>query len=184
MAAGVALLRGINVGGRNPVPMPDLAACFRSAGYDGVRTHLQSGNVLFAGAPGVPGAAGPGLEAALDRLLVERFGFEVPTVVRSREQLAATVRQAPADHGSGDRRSDVFFLKAPLTVDEAMAQMPELRAGVDAVAPGPGAIYFSRDAVRARTTRITRFMALPVFQHVTVRTWRTTTRLLELLDDD
>ena len=43
----IALLRGINVGGRNPIRMPDLVACFAEAGYDEVSTYLQSGNVLF-----------------------------------------------------------------------------------------------------------------------------------------
>ncbi|MFC8730990.1 DUF1697 domain-containing protein [Luteimicrobium sp. NPDC057192] len=182
MTSGVVLLRGINVGGRNPVRMPDLVACFEAAGYDDVRTHLQSGNVLFAAAPAAAPPSGPELEAALDRLLVEQLGFAVPTVVRSRDELAATVGEAPAGHGSDDLRSDVFFLKAPLTVEEAMEQMPELREGVDAVAPGPGAIYFSRVAAQARRTRIQKFFALPAFQHVTARSWRTTTRLLELLD--
>ena len=60
--------------------------------------------------------------------------------------------------------------------------MPELREGVDSVAPGPGAIYFSRVAAQATKTRITRLMSMPVFQQMTVRSWRTTTRLLELLD--
>ena len=43
----VALLRGINVGGRNPVPMADLRATFEAAGYTSVSTYIQSGNVLF-----------------------------------------------------------------------------------------------------------------------------------------
>jgi hypothetical protein len=60
--------------------------------------------------------------------------------------------------------------------------MPELREGVDAVAPGPGAIYFSRVAAHATKTRIQRFMALPVFQQMTVRTWRTVIRVLDKLD--
>jgi uncharacterized protein (DUF1697 family) len=160
--------------------MADLVECFRAAGYDDVRTHLQSGNVLFGT---TPSAAAQDLEPALDRLLAERFGTEMPTVVRTRDGLAATIAGAPAGHGSSALRSDVFFLGRALTVDEAMAQMPELREGVDSVAPGPDALYFSRVAERARTTRIARFMGLPVFQQITVRSWRTTTRLLELLDD-
>ena len=80
-------------------------------------------------------------------------------------------------------RSDVFFLKGPLTAEEALAHLPELRGGVDSVAPGPGAIYFSRVAAKATKTRIQRFMAMPVFQQMTVRTWRTCTGLLEKLDE-
>ncbi|SKC45820.1 DUF1697 domain-containing protein [Krasilnikoviella flava] len=175
----VALLRGINVGGNHPIAMSDLAACFRDGGHGAVRTALQSGNVLLAADP----ASGPELEDAIERMLAARFGFAVPTLVRSRDELAATVAAAPPDHGSGALRSEVLFLKHPLTATEVLDRMPALRDGVDAVAPGPGAVYFSRVAAQARRTRITRLMALPVFRQMTVRTWRTTTCLLALLDE-
>lgn len=174
----VALLRGINVGGRNPLRMPDLVACFRDAGYEDVSTYLQSGNVLFS----TDRKASSKLEAEIEALLEQRLGMPVLVVIRSRDQLAKTIDAAPADHGSPKLRSDIFFLKHPLTAEAALAEMPELREGVDSVAPGPGAIYFSRVAATATKTRIQRFMAMPVFQQVTVRTWGTSVRLLEKLD--
>ena len=48
MARYVALLRGINVGGKNPIPMPALKACFEDDGFEDVRTYIQSGNVVFS----------------------------------------------------------------------------------------------------------------------------------------
>ena len=176
--SSVALLRGVNVGGKKVIAMSELAACFREAGYEDVRTYIQSGNVLFT----AERAEGPELEDAIEKVLEKRFQVPILVVVRSREQLAATIAAAPADHGSEELRSDVFFLKHPLTAEEAFAQLPELRAGVDAVACGPGALYFSRVAAQASTTRITRFMSKPIFRQVTARNWRTTTRLLELLE--
>ncbi|TWD83117.1 uncharacterized protein (DUF1697 family) [Kribbella amoyensis] len=176
MTSYVALLRGINVGGRNPVGMPALVECFEESGYLNVRTHLQSGNVLFD----TDLTDGLELEARLDGLLSERFGISIPTVVRSKDDLAGTVANAPDGHDSEELRSEVFFLKRPLTVEAAMQQMPELREGVDSITPGADVLYFSRVAAQARKTRITRFMSLPVFRQMTVRSWRTTTRLLEL----
>jgi uncharacterized protein (DUF1697 family) len=178
MASSVALLRGINVGGANPIAMPDLAACFRDAGYRDVRTHAQSGNVLFT----ADRTTGPELEHTIERMLEERFVIPILVVVRSRDELVATIAAAPADHGSAELRSEVFFLKDPGAADEIYAGLPELREGVDSVALGPGAIYFSRTVAQATKTRITRLMSMPVFHEMTVRTWRTTTRLLELLD--
>ncbi len=175
--AHVALLRGINVGGRNAVRMPELVELFRELGYQNVRTHLQSGNVLFE----TGRTERAELETALDDHLSSRLGFVVPAIVRSREELAETIASAPPQHGSSELRSDVFFLKQPLSVREVMDQMPELRTGVDTITPGPDAVYFSRDAAQARKTRITKFMGLPIFQQITVRSWSTTTRLLELL---
>ncbi|WP_348788941.1 DUF1697 domain-containing protein [Leifsonia sp. NPDC080035] len=176
----VALLRGINVGGVNPIAMGDLASVFRDGGFEHVRTHGQSGNVLFD----TNHAGGPALESRIERLLADRFPAPVLVVVRSREELAATVAAAPEGHGSAQLRSDVFFVKHPLTAEAAFAQLPELREGVDSMAIGPGALYFSRSAALATKTRIQRVMAMPMFQQMTVRTWRVTTRLLELLDDD
>ena len=174
----VALLRGINVGGRNPIRMPELVDCFRDAGYGDVSTYLQSGNVLFS----ADHKTGPKLEAEVEAMLERRFGIPLLVVIRSRDELAQTIDAAPTDHGSPTLRSDIFFLNQPLTAEEAFAELPELREGVDSVAPGPGAIYFSRVAAQATKTRIQRFMAMPIFQRMTVRTWRTSIRLLEKLD--
>ncbi|TFD52956.1 DUF1697 domain-containing protein [Cryobacterium frigoriphilum] len=178
MPSYVALLRGINVGGRNLIGMPALAECFRDAGYRNVRTYIQSGNVLFsADAP-----PGPDLESSLERMLRDRFESPILVVLRSRDELAATIAAAPANHGSTELRSDVIFLKHPLTAEATFTALPELREGVDAVALGPGVIYFSRVAAQAGKTRITRLLAMPMFQQMTMRNWRTTTTLLTLLD--
>ncbi|MEJ3404766.1 DUF1697 domain-containing protein [Rathayibacter sp. YIM 133350] len=175
----VALLRGINVGGKNLISMAALADSFRDAGYDDVRTYIQSGNVLFTSKK----TSSRTLEDALERMLRERFEIPILVVVRSRDELAEIIDAAPPNHGSDDLRSDVYFLKHPLTGAQALAEVPELREGVDTISAGPGVLYFSRVAAKATTTRIQRFFAKPVFQQITVRNWRTTTRLLELLDE-
>lgn len=184
MPGYVALLRGINVGGANPIAMDALAASFREAGYEDVRTHIQSGNVLFStDVTDVTAASGgPALETALESMLHERFGAEIPVIIRTRDELAAVVAGAPPGHGSADLRSDVFFLKHPLTADEVMAELPELREGVDTMTPGSGVLYFSRVKAQATKTRVQRLLAMPVFRRMTVRTWGTTTRILTLLD--
>ena len=174
MTSYLALLRGINVGGKNLVSMADLVACFRDAGYGDVRTHLQSGNVLFT-ADAAP-------EDEIERMLERRFGSPTLVIVRSRDELADTIAGAPTNHGSADLRSEVIFLKHPLTAEAALAEVPELREGVDRIAPGPGALYFSRVRAQASKTRVQRLLALPIFKQMSMRTWGTTTRILELLD--
>jgi len=178
MTSFVALVRGINVGGKNLVSMADLADAFRDAGHGEVTTHGQSGNVLFESGR----RSGPALERALEGALEDRFGMPLLVVVRSRAELAETVDAAPSDFGSDRYRSDCFFLKHPLTADDVLAELPELKEGVDSIAGGPGVLYFSRVAKLATKTRIQRLFAMPVYQQMTVRTWRVTTRLLELLD--
>jgi uncharacterized protein (DUF1697 family) len=174
----VALLRGINVGGNNVIRMPDLAECLTDAGYGNVLTYMQSGNVLFS-----TDAGQQDLDDAIQRVLEDRFGAAIPVVTRSRDELAETIAKAPPDHGSAALRSEVIFVKRPLTAEAAYAALPGLREGVDTVALGPGVIYFSRVATRASKTRLTKLMVMPMFQQMTMRTWRTTTRLLALLEN-
>lgn len=174
----VALLRGINVGGKNLIRMPALAEAFTDAGYGDVATYIQSGNVLFSAGE----SDARELEVVIERMLQDRFALPIRVVVRSRDQLADTVASAPGDHGAPHLRSDVIFLKHPLSVDDALAALPELREGVDSVAPGPDAIFFSRVDAQASKSRLNKIIGTPNYQLMTVRNWRTTTRILEMMD--
>lgn len=89
MGTFVALLRGVNVGGRT-VPMAELRACLSGLGYDDVRTYVQSGNAVFS-ATGSVAAVRSALEAALE----ESFGMTIPTVVLTAAQLDAVVEANP-----------------------------------------------------------------------------------------
>lgn len=178
MTKYVALLRGINVGGKNVISMKSLIDCFSAAGFEGVRTFIQSGNVLFACNSG----SSAELEVTIERMLFESFETEITTVVRSRDELAATIAAAPANHGSSELLGDVLFLKRPFTAAEAMEQLPELNDNVDSIAPGPDALYFSRTVVDSAKSRIDRLRSNRLSKRMTVRNWRTTNRLLEMLD--
>src|SRR5512143_3451922 len=90
-APHVALLRGINVGGRNRLPMADLAAVFAAEGCAEVRTYIQSGNVLFL----APAARVGALAGAVEGAIAARFGFRVPVVIRTASDLARVARGNP-----------------------------------------------------------------------------------------
>jgi len=172
----VALLRGINVGGRNLIPMSDLAEAVRSGGYDDVSTYIQSGNVLFTAS-----AKPRDVESDLTRLIAERFSVQVPVVAQSAAEVAAVVGKAPAIFGSDDHRCDVIFLKHPLKAEEAMTAMPEPREGVDQIWPGPGVVYFARLDAEASKSRLSRITAAPIYPNITIRNWNTTRKLHALL---
>ncbi len=176
----VALLRGINVGGNNPVPMVALRECFAGLGASDVATYIQSGNVLFDG--GKRGAAWwtPRIEAAL----TQRFGYDATVVVRSHAELRGIVRDAP--HGFGSEpdafRYDVLFLKEPLQAADALGQVP-VREGVDTAHAGDGVLYHSRLTARATQSQLGKIVGTPLYRQMTIRNWRTTTRVLAMLDD-
>lgn len=174
----VALLRGINVGGKNPVPMHDLRGAFEDAGYRAVATYIQSGNVLFETA-----APRPTLEDDLEAMVEDRFGISSMIVVRSHAQLKRVIEQAPEGFGASPDtyHSDVAFLKPPLTSRQAM-RVVETRDGVDQAWPGRGVLYFARLSERRTQSRMNRMMSTPEYKQMTIRSWATTTRLLSMLD--
>ncbi len=175
----VALLRGINVGGKNIVRMADLRAAFEDAGYAAVSTYIQSGNVLFE-SDGPPKA----LESRIETMLESTFGLSLVVVVRSHRQLRNTVDRAPDSFGAapGTYHSDVIFLKAPLSSSQAL-QAVDLRDGVDQAWPGTGVLYFARLSERLSQSRLSRLASTPQYQNMTIRNWNTTTKLLNLLDE-
>jgi len=175
----VALLRGINVGGRNKVAMADLRDAFEDAGYAAVSTYIQSGNVLFES-----DAPSGSLEDDLEAMLERRFGVPLVVVLRSERQLRAVVDKAPDGFGTepGTYHSDVIFLKAPLSGQQAM-RVVELRDGVDQAWPGRGVLYFARLSERRTQSRMSRIVGTPEYQQMTIRSWNTTTKLVGLLDE-
>jgi uncharacterized protein (DUF1697 family) len=116
----VIMLRGINLGPNRRVPMAELRAVLSDAGYGDVQTYVQSGNVAL---DATIAAAELGREAA--RLISERFGFEVPVIVRTARQLAAVVKRNPlGDVATEPKRYQVSFLSAkpPAGVVKAMQE--------------------------------------------------------------
>jgi uncharacterized protein (DUF1697 family) len=174
----VALLRGINVGGRNKVAMADLRDAFESAGHQAVQTYIQSGNVLFESDR--PAAS---LEAHVEGLLEARFGVPLVVVVRSHRQLRAVVAKAPDRFGREPERyhSDVLFLRSPLTPAKAM-RVVRLREDVDQAWTGTGVLYFARLSERRTQSRMSAIVGTPEYRLMTIRSWSTTTKLLALLD--
>ena len=108
MASHVALLRGINVGGRNKVPMADLREVVTSLGHTGVTTYIQSGNVLFSTADTDTAK----LAAALESAIGERFGIWASVVVLSRDQLAEVLAGNPYPDEPNPKLVHVVFLNA------------------------------------------------------------------------
>jgi len=175
----LALLRGINVGGRNVIRMAELTERFEAEGFRDVVTYIQSGNVIFRSASSEPGS----LTVQIESMLAAAFGYKAKVTLRSREQMQAVVERAPAGFGTRPdlHRYDVLFLMPPLTATAAMKHVLA-RPGVDEAWAGKGVLYFSRLIKKASRSHLSRLASMPVYQSMTIRNWNTTTRLLQLMD--
>jgi uncharacterized protein (DUF1697 family) len=178
MRAQVALLRGINVGAHNRIPMADLRSLLAELGYPDARTLVQSGNIVLSGE-----LAPAELAAELERAIADRFGAQTPVVVRTREELAEVVALDPlGDVANEHKLYQVSFLSAEPD-PEAVAKIaqddfaPErfVHVGREIYAWHPGGIHNSRLARMLSDKR------LGVV--ATARNWKTTTKLLEMADE-
>lgn len=174
-----ALLRGINVGGKNIIRMTELKACFEELGLENVSTFIQSGNVIFRTGKSDPARLTSQIESALSKT----FSYKSRVVLRSHKQMKDIVAKAPQDFGSkpDTYRYDVIFLKEPLTASQAMKSV-STKDGVDLAFAGRGVLYFSRHISKATQSHLTRIIGLPVYQNMTIRNWNTTTKLLHLME--
>jgi len=173
-----ALLRGINVGGHRKLPMADLRTLLEERGFDGVRTHLQSGQAVFTTSDGDETSLAADLEAAVEK----RFGFTVDVIVRDHAYLKAIVDDCPFPAADlQPRQLHVTYFSAPVT--------PDRFAGIDqpACLPeefrlGDRALYFyapdglgrSKLAEQLARPRLTKGLI------ATSRNWNTVVRLAEL----
>lgn len=174
----IALLRGINVGGKNIIKMADLRACFEGMGFKDVRTYIQSGNVLFWASEMEQAKLATRVEAGLSTA----FDYQGVVVLRSGEEMKAVVAQAPEGFGRepDTYRYDVIFLKEPLSSAEVIKTVPT-KPGVDAIYPGNGVVYFSRLTAKASSSRLSRVISMPIYQYMTIRNWRTTSKLVGMI---
>lgn len=172
----VALLRGVNVGGKNKLPMKDLAGFFAKAGCRDVSTYIQSGNVVFS-APAAVLKKVPGLVSAM---IADGFGYRVPVVVRSHEELAAVVRNNPfPPPGEGEKLIYVAFL-ADMPSAEAIAKLDPDRSPPDRFVVTGREVYLHLVNHAAKTKLTNAWMDSKLSTVSTARNWATVLKLHEM----
>jgi uncharacterized protein (DUF1697 family) len=175
MAVHVAMLRGINLGPRRRVPMAELRTLLTKAGYEDVRTYVQSGNIVLRN----PAKAAE-VERELKTLISGRFGFDVPVIVRSRAQLAAVVKADPlGDVVEDPKRYQVSFLDAKPAPD-VIARLEERAAGAERVIARGREIYAWHPEGVARSKLWNELAGTGLGVTATARNWTTVTTLLEM----
>jgi uncharacterized protein (DUF1697 family) len=106
MKTSIALLRGINVSGQKKVPMKELATLFEGLGFRNVKTYIQSGNVVFDHPAEKPAL----LSAKIEKQILKTFGFEVPVVIVSPEDLITAVKESPYVKGKSPETEKIYFI--------------------------------------------------------------------------
>lgn len=173
----IALLRGINVGGKHIIKMADLKTSFENMGFGDVITYIQSGNVLF----NCENSNLQQLSITIEKHLSERFDYFSKVVLLTQQKLSDIIREAPATFGyrPEEYRYDVIFLRDPLTPEEVVAEC-RWKEGTDFVSPGSGVVYFSRKSNLSSQSQMTKLIGTGIYQEMTIRNWNTVLKLAGL----
>jgi uncharacterized protein (DUF1697 family) len=173
----IVLLRGINIGARNRITMPELREALTKAGFEDVRTYVQSGNVVLSS-----DASPAKLARECERLIADRFGLEIDVVVRTRDELAEVVRRNPLEDVATDpKRYQVSFLSGKLDT-EKVRELEAVAAPEERLAAVGRELYAWHPKGVARSKLWARLAGKGLGVDATARNWTTVTKLLELAD--
>jgi uncharacterized protein (DUF1697 family) len=174
----IVLLRGINLGSRNRIAMPALRDALTDAGFDDVRTYLQSGNVVV-GSTATPES----VATKCHRVIQDEFGLDIAVVVRSRAQLAQVVRRNPlAEVAKNPKRYQVSFLSAKPSA-AVVRKLEGLAVGEERLVAIGRELYAWHPAGVGRSKLWAGLAGQGLGVVATARNWTTVTSLLELADE-
>jgi uncharacterized protein (DUF1697 family) len=172
----VALLRGINIGPRQRVSMPELRELIEGLGYTGVETLVQSGNVVFS-ARAKPAT----LERKLEQEIEKQLGVDPKVVVRTRDELAAAIEANPFDVPADPKNLHITFLAGEPDA-AAVEKLAEADLGDDRLEFAGREIYILYVNGMGRSELAKQLTRAKLGVAATDRNWNTVTKLLEMCD--
>ena len=175
----IALLRGINVGGKNRLPMKELAALFVDAGCEDVRTYIQSGNVVFR----TGSTEGEDISSVISASILSRFGYRIPVITRTAREFQEIVQANPfVEAGAEADKLHVMFLAELPDSANVEALDPDRSPGDEFAVQGREIYLYCPNGV-ARSKLTNSYFDSRLSTTSTTRNWRTVLRLLELATD-
>lgn len=170
----VALLRGINVGGRNKIPMPELKSLLASLGLEDVVTYIQSGNVVFRS----PAADGQEVAARIERQIAEVFGVRATVLLRTPAELLEIADGNPFLEGDFSKLHVVLLGGRPAA--DAVAQLDPGRSPPDEFSLRGREIYLHLPNGAGRSKLTVDYFERRLGVAATARNWNTLIKLLAL----
>ena len=175
----IALLRGINISGKNKIPMAELKKGFEDLGFSDVRTYLNSGNVMFSCREDDI----TGITKRIEKMIGDVFGLDIPVFVIKTEELKDIIRHAPEWWGTADKSiyDNLIFIMSPTTFAEVYEAIGEPKEGLEQIMEYDNAVFWSFDLKDHRKTNWwPKTAALPIGSRLTIRTANTVRKLIDM----
>ncbi len=175
----ISILRGINVGGNRKIRMADLKVMFESLGFSNVRTYIQSGNVIFESDQML---STTDLEKNIQQSISESFGFDVPVIVRTEEEMAKSIANNPfwKEKDADIDRLHLTFLK-DLPVSEKLEKISSLAFPPDKFEIIGRDVFIFCSAGYSDSKLTNQFFESKLGVQATTRNWKTVMKLHELV---
>ncbi len=174
----IALLRGINVGGHNKIPMSDLRSLCAEIGWNNVRSYIQSGNLVFSAS-----AAASSLEADIEQAIERRFGLQITVVVRRVNDWVAYVDSNPfPDVAMKEPNTLMLGLSKATPKSNALKELRARSADGERLEQTGDALWLHLKYGAAKSKISPALLTRLVGSPVTVRNWRTVLKLRELAE--
>lgn len=173
----VALLRGINVGGKNKVDMAQLKALFERLGLESVKTYINSGNVVFQDSKYTKSELPGLLEAEIEK----EYGFSVKVLIRTAKDIEHIVTTLPDSWvNDATMKCDVMFLWEDVDSPKVLDQLT-IKSGIDEVKYVPGTILWCVDKKLVTRSGLMKIVGSELYQHMTIRNCNTVRKLHGLM---
>lgn len=175
----LALLRGVNVGGKAMIKMADLKTCLLASGLTDVATYIQSGNILFASKV----TDDAELARIIHESIAKTFQLEVAVVVLSKSEWQQIIADAPSWWGQDPEwKHNLQIMLKPYDMAATVAAIGILKPDIEAMKPGAGVLYQSMSKALFGRTTTGKLASSPIYKQMTIRNHNTATKLLALLE--
>jgi uncharacterized protein (DUF1697 family) len=174
----IALLRGVNVGGKNRVVMKELKTCFEDYGFVQVKTYLNSGNVIFSSDE----LDTMVLEKVCETLIKELTGLTIAVTIVSGKDLLKAIEHAPSWWNlDKESKHNALFIIAPTTPEEVMVSVGEAKPEFEQVSQHERIIFWSAPLKTFSRTRWSKIVGSTYYDRITIRNANTVMKLAEIV---
>ena len=176
----IALLRGVNVGGKNKISMPALKIAFEEIGFSDVVTYINSGNVIFSS--DIKNQSE--LRRICESAIANTFKLNIPVAVVSAKDLSDALKNAPDWWNTGNKEvyDNAIFVISPISAEEVFAEIGDAKPEYEKVSSYGNVIFWSASLNTFSKTRWSKIAGSSVNNNVTIRNANTAKKLLELAE--
>ena len=174
----IALLRGINVGGKNIISMTELKNLFIESGFEEVSSYINSGNIIFSSKE----TSEKILKKRIEELIENKFRLSIPTLIMKAEDLLTYFKMVPEWWGNGTAlKHNAVFIMPPITAREALEKIGI--SEYEKVRYSGQLIFWSAKLKDFPKTRLTRIKGTEIANSITIRNSNTTKKIIEMIKE-